>query len=158
MTTTRTIASEAAPSARVAPYRRQVLHRGGGVELMLARWHSGIPTLPHDHGGGRGRVLLLRGALHERRWASETLLQHGATPTEHTHAAGAELWVEPGTVHATAALCPGTLSLHIYCDEHRPMRLYQLDRRRVLLVRAGVGAWLPESARDIVEAWAWPGR
>ncbi len=49
------------------PYERRSLFARWGIELMLSRWYADAASAAHDHGGGRGLVVVLWGDAREQR-------------------------------------------------------------------------------------------
>lgn len=136
------------------PYARRVMVDAGIGEVMLARWRAQGRAAPHDHGGARGVVVLLRGRFEEQRFLRT---RRGLSLIDvRTFEAPHLLFVGADDVHAMTALTADARSAHLYSGGAGPMRVYDERRSSVLFLRAGAGAWIPKDASCILQEVSWP--
>lgn len=102
-----------------------------GLELMLSRWRPGGCTTEHDHGGGFGIVLMLRGEAIERRDGQTRRLGRGRVMLCHRN-----------VMHQVEAGSYGATMLHVYAGIHRRMRMRD-GEGTMIEVPSDHGAWLP---------------
>jgi SAM-dependent methyltransferase len=134
------------------PYGRRILHASTQGEVMLAAWRHGACAAPHDHGGGQGVVLPLRGRFEERSYCIDPLAGSlGEAGEPRTLSRGEALEVAPHTVHDMASLDDEGLTLHLYAGTLGPMRVYDLAAR--ITWETHGGAWLPVD--DSVKSHPW---
>jgi hypothetical protein len=156
----------AAPvAAPGAGYGRALLHQDARLELMHAGWETGGRAEPHDHGAGRGAVLVLSGHFVETVWRLEA--RGGSQPQtdvqlcavmRREHETGSVMEVEPQLIHSLEACAPGA-TLHVYAPPVTGMRVYDREKQQRLTLSDECGAWLPSDARQVQarcsfrEAW-----
>ncbi len=136
------------------PYGRAVLLAREDAEVVLMWWRAQAPCAPHDHGQAGGHVLVLEGEVHERAWGwsqGELVAQDGAQVAR----AGEVVALGPGRVHDMVAP-EGALTLHLYKPRIRGMRVFDVARRRTLVVADDCGAWVPAREALIEEVLWWP--
>jgi SAM-dependent methyltransferase len=126
-----------------APYARAILSADATHEVMLAAWAPGLWSAPHDHGGSAGWVLVLEGALRERRHRVDAV-DGLVTQDEEVHRAGTWIRIARGAIHSARAEEGPCRTLHVYAPGVAAMRLYDAAARRVLLVDGAHLAALPE--------------
>ncbi len=132
------------------PYARRVVYEARRGEVLLARWRASGRTLPHDHGGARGIVVLAAGRFEEQRFLRTprglTLVDVRTLEAPHLLVVGAK------DVHAMTALSDDARSIHLYAGGARGMRVYDERRGCVLTLREGSGAWWPHDASCILRS------
>ncbi len=125
------------------PYGRRVLIQSEVLESMLATWTPGDHCAPHDHGGSLGCVRVLRGVADHRIYRVED----GELLTVRTERveAGSSVVAGPDLIHSMGdgGGEESLVTLHLYTDPIDHMVVYDLERRRTLVVDGGCGAWLP---------------
>lgn len=134
------------------PYRRELLERSDTREVLLMRWTPGASSAAHDHGSARGRVFVVAGTVEERvvEEAADGLLVTAVRRVS----APAILEVEPGVVHVMHAV-DEALTLHVYEPPIERMRIWDAERREVLVVDDEHGAWQPAPDRVLARTgWA----
>ncbi len=144
------IARSSADLAR--PYGRTILFSEPGLEVMVARWTPGVACAPHDHGGSIGVVRILHGTCRHLGWR----VDHGALVAsgDTTHRVGDTLPCAAGDVHAiaTSPTDPPLVTLHAYAPAIRHMVVYDLERRRTLVVPGDDGAWIPDDPKWVIDS------
>ena len=132
------------------PYGRRVLLETPQLEVMVATWTPGMPCAPHDHGGQRGVVLVLRGASMHRMWQFHD--GQAQCTGEHTAQCGDVLVVAPETVHSMESADPSTplITLHLYTQTIPHMVVYDLPNNQTLLVSGNCGAWVPSMSSGLL--------
>jgi len=134
------------------PYSRVVLGGERACEIMLARWAPDRLCAPHDHGLSSGWVFYFEHEFEEQsyEWRGGEL-----TPVAtHTHRPGRYTEVHRSEIHSCMAAGSG-LSLHVYFPRIEKMRVYDLERRRTLVVADDCGAWIPSRPEQVIEATPW---
>lgn len=125
------------------PYGRRVLIQSEVLESMLATWTPGAHCAPHDHGGSRGVVRVLRGVADHRIYK----VVDGELVTVLTErvTAGNSLTAGPDLIHSMGdgGGEQPLVTLHLYTDPIDHMVVYDVERERTLVVDGGCGAWLP---------------
>lgn len=125
------------------PYGRHLLYAGSEGEALIMGWRDDSPCAPHDHGAARGVVLILRGEGIEQEWIVEG---DGVRPgRSRVLVAPAMLRVLPDVVHSMTAR-GSAISLHLYTPAIAGMRVYDVERRRTLVVADDCGAWIPDDS------------
>lgn len=125
------------------PYGRHLLYGGSKGEVLVMGWRDNAPCAPHDHGSARGVVLMLRGEGVEQEWiAGETGVRPGRS---RALAAPALINVSPGIVHSMTTR-GSAITLHLYTPAIAGMRVYDVERRRTLVVADDCGAWIPDAS------------
>ncbi len=125
------------------PYSRTVLHAGPDCEVMVARWR-GNWSAPHDHGGRRGLVQVVRGKVEERTYGTRTATRRLAV-NESLTCGGSD-------VHALRG-DPDAVTVHAYAGPDVDFRVFSDDLKRVWHVPPAHGAWLPKNARTRQVVW-----
>lgn len=131
-------------------YGRTVLCNGPRVEVMVASWTPGRGCAPHDHGGSTGVVRILQGGATHLKYqlAGGDLVEEAREAV----AAGGQLLVDPGLIHAMVPVDGATLvTLHLYADPIPSMAVFDCSSRRSLRVAGRSGAWIPEDTTLILE-------
>ena len=133
------------------PYGRRVLVGGPHCEVMVATWTRDRACAPHDHGGSRGVVRVLRGAAVHTVWrlVGGELVAVGRERLDE----GAILSCGPDLVHSMvdAGDAHALVTLHAYVDPIASMTVYDLDHRRTLVVSGACGAWVPDAELILAE-------
>lgn len=125
------------------PYGRHLLHAGNEGEALVMGWRDDASCAPHDHGSARGVVLVLRGEGVEQEW---TIEGEGVRPgRSRTLLAPSMMHVRPGVVHSMTAR-GSAVTLHLYTPAITDMRVYDVERRRTLVVANDCGAWIPDDS------------
>ncbi|WP_164008379.1 cysteine dioxygenase [Pyxidicoccus trucidator] len=104
-------------------YSRRVVQRTAACELLLVCWLPGQVSRVHDHGGSSGVSWVVRGRLHETRyaWGGDQLLPALGTGAEE----GDFLLEESETIHRIHnASRHGAVSLHVYAPPMVGMTRY----------------------------------
>lgn len=121
---------------------------------MIATWQAGMACAPHDHGGGRGVVLVCEGRFIERRYSFDgATLEAGGS---RVHRAGDLIFIDGSLIHDMVSCEPVGVTLHLYAEQDAPMRVYDSARRLTWTVGVGEGAWLPKPdavADALCHAW-----
>lgn len=125
------------------PYSRTILHTGPDCEVMVARWR-GTWSAPHDHGGRRGLVKVLRGRVEER--------SYGSRGTTRELAESESLTCGGSDVHALRG-DPDAVTVHAYAGHDGDFRVFSDDLNEVWHVPSAHGAWLPKRARRRQVVW-----
>ena len=125
------------------PYGRHLLYAGSEGEALIMGWRDDSPCAPHDHGAARGVVLILRGEGIEREWIVEEERVRPGRSRELV--APAMVHVLPGVVHSMTAR-GSAVTLHLYTPAITGMRVYDVERRRTLVVANDCGAWIPDDS------------
>lgn len=140
------------PDAPHHAYARKVLLADERGEVLLMRWRRDMFCAPHDHSMARGYVLLLKGSFVERAydWEGGSLTQRSQ------QCASSPSWVpfEQGRIHDMCAV-DGGLSLHVYQPAITGMRVFDIARRRTLVVADDCGAWVPTRESMIYQEEHW---
>ncbi len=134
------------------PYSRRTLAASADCEVMLARWSAGRACAPHDHGNSAGWVFFIDGRFRELDFRENGGGLAGGA--EIVHEAGSHVAVRPDEIHSCVCDDFG-LSLHVYYPRIRGMRVFDLARRRTLVVADECGAWVPASSEHIRKVTAW---
>jgi len=106
-----------------AGYSRRVIARTDACELLLVCWLPGQVSRVHDHGGSSGVSWVVRGQLHETRyaWGGDRLLPALGTGAEE----GDFLMERPETIHRIHnASRHGAVSVHLYAPPMVGMTRY----------------------------------
>ena len=133
-------------------YGRRVLYSTRDLEIMLACWRPQSECAPHDHGFSQGRVLALGGSFIESDfgWRDENLVRLGGRAIESLSA----LPVDLGHIHSMKCNSDNGLTLHFYRPAISQMKVFDLEKRRTLMVTDDCGAWIPQP-HQIVTAEPW---
>lgn len=130
------------------PYGRQVLFNHPKLEVMLATWTRGKPCAPHDHGGAKSAIRVLKGASHHRVFK----LQDGQLQESYEEFCEEDeiLLCGPKQIHAMGDAneehC--LVTLHAYSGAIPNMVVYSDSDTYV--VSGACGAWLPDKEEDII--------
>jgi len=136
------------------PYGRAPLVEDDAHEMILMRWRPGATCAPHDHGEAGGVIHLVEGVFTERTYARRG--DRLVVVQTREVAAPAHLEIAPGVVHDMR--CDrGGVSLHVYRPRIHRMRVYDLARREVLVVRDDCGAWIPSDPAFVLTREPGPG-
>ncbi len=137
-----------------APYQRELLERTEAREVLFMRWRAGATSAAHDHGRAHGRIHVIAGTVEERTVI--TTDDGLAVTAVRRVSAPAILEVEAGLVHVMHAV-DAALTLHVYEPPVDVMRIWDPERREVLVVDDDHGAWLPEDAHILARGpWKMP--
>jgi len=130
------------------PYGRQVLFNHPKLEVMLATWTRGMPCAPHDHGGAKSAIRVLKGASHHRVFK----LEEGMLKEAYSELCEADeiLLCGPKQIHAMG---DGNaedvlVTLHAYSGSIPNMVVY--SDTDTYIVNGACGAWIPEQKNDIL--------
>jgi ubiquinone/menaquinone biosynthesis C-methylase UbiE len=124
------------------PYSRTVVHHDSTCEVMIARWR-GAWCAPHDHGGRRGLVRVVRGRIEEASFGSVTEnTVNSRSKTIRALGEGESLRCGGTDVHALRGE-GGTITVHAYAGPDADFRVFSDDLARVWKVPAAHGAWIP---------------
>lgn len=134
------------------PYGRTLLSVTAEEEVLAMVWRPGATCAPHDHGEAAGIIHVVSGQVTERvyRWTGRNL----EVVTTATHAAPALLTVAAGCIHDMTALGPA-LTVHRYAPRVSGMRVWDVARRRTLVVADDAGAWVPEDTAGALAELPW---
>ena len=130
------------------PYGRRVLLNHPKLEIMLATWTRDFPCAPHDHGGSKSAIRVLRGQSHHRLFhIKEQTLKEVFSEKKST---GDILTCAPDQVHAMGddGLEESLVTLHAYSGYIPDMLVY--NDSETLVVSGACGAWIPENSVDIL--------
>jgi len=132
------------------PYGRRVLIETGVLESMIASWTRGVHCAPHDHGGSRGCVRVIRGAARHRVY--KVVDGELTVIREERVEAGAVMPVGPDIIHSMGddGDEEALVTLHLYTDPIDHMIVYDLETNRTLVVDGGCGAWVPHDAPELI--------
>ena len=133
-------------------YSRTPLHEGPEGEVVVGQWRDDVWSAPHDHAQSQGWVWVLRGAFVERHWRFDGQQLH--PQGEQTLAAPGLLTTQGETLHDMKGM-NGGVTLHAYVPAVQGMRVFDVPRRRIVVVRDHLGAWIPSDPRDIVSSQPW---
>jgi ubiquinone/menaquinone biosynthesis C-methylase UbiE len=137
------------------PYSRTVVHRDDTCEVMIAKWR-GDWCAPHDHGGRRGLVRVVRGKVEEacfRDVVPNTV--NSRSKTIRMLGEGQSLRCGGSDVHALRG-DDGAITVHAYAGPDADFRVFSEDLERVWNVPASHGAWIPH-AETIAKKIIWIG-
>jgi ubiquinone/menaquinone biosynthesis C-methylase UbiE len=121
------------------PYSRTVVHRDESCEVMIAKWR-GDWCAPHDHGGRRGLVRVVRGRVEEASFGDAV---NSRSKTIHVLSEGQSLRCGGSDVHALRG-DDGTITVHAYAGPDGEFRVFSENLERVWNVPASHGAWIPK--------------
>jgi len=110
---------------------------------MLATWTRSVPCAPHDHGGSKGAMRVLRGEAIHFMWKVEA--GQLVLAAEERLSTGAVVTFGPDLVHsmADAGKDRNLVTLHFYAGPIDYMVVYDVDATRTLIVEGRCGAWVP---------------
>ncbi|MEO7109262.1 MAG: methyltransferase domain-containing protein [Polyangiaceae bacterium] len=128
------------------PYSRTVVHHDEACEVMIAKWR-GAWCAPHDHGGRRGLVHVVRGRVEEASFGSVTeSTVNSRMKTIRALGEGESLRCGGTDVHALRG-DDGTITVHAYAGPDADFRVFSDDLDRVWKVPAAHGAWIPRDEK-----------
>lgn len=137
-------------------YGRNVILRTPQLEVMVATWTPGVRCAPHDHGGSVGAVLVLQGSgRHSLYRITNRALE---LVSEDLVTAGEILSFGSELVHAMVdggSELP-LMTLHLYTTAIDGMVVYDVPRRRTLVVDGTCGAWVPSDQSQLTQ-WSMAG-
>ena len=125
------------------PYSRTVVHADARCEVMIARWR-GEWCAPHDHGGRRGLVRVVKGRVEEKSF--------GSRPRVRSLGANQSLTCGGTDVHALRG-DKDAVTVHAYAGKDADFRVYSEDLSRSWTVPSSHGAWLPKHAIERRVIW-----
>lgn len=130
------------------PYGRNVLFNHPKLEVMLATWTVNFPSAPHDHGGSKSAIRVLKGRSHHRLFQikDEQLIE----VFSERKCKDDILTCPPKQVHAMGddGMEQSLITLHAYSQSIPNMMVY--DPTDSLMVKGKCGAWVPEDQEDIL--------
>jgi predicted metal-dependent enzyme (double-stranded beta helix superfamily) len=134
------------------PYGRAVVEASDDHEVLLMRWRAGATCAPHDHADAGGVIHIVSGSFVERRYQLREgeLFMYG----EKRISAPAVIMVGPGTIHDMKSEDGGT-TVHVYRPRITGMRVYDTERREVLVVDDDCGAWIPRDDAHVRSRRPW---
>ncbi|MGH7329383.1 MAG: hypothetical protein ACREJX_13635, partial [Polyangiaceae bacterium] len=118
------------------PYSRTVVRADETCEVMIARWR-GTWCAPHDHGGRRGFVRVVKGRVEEKSFGTGARVR-SLDENESLTCGGSD-------VHALRG-DDDTITVHAYAGPDADFRVYSEDLSRSWTVPSAHGAWLPKHA------------
>ncbi|MEO8876793.1 MAG: methyltransferase domain-containing protein, partial [Polyangiaceae bacterium] len=133
------------------PYSRTVVHHDDSCEVMIAKWR-GAWCAPHDHGGRRGLVRVVRGRIEEASFGNG----ENSERTTRTLDEGQSLTCGGTDVHALRGEA-GAITVHAYAGPDAHFRVFSEDLARVWSVPAAHGAWRPSEAESQARNVIWIG-
>ena len=99
-----------------------LLHEDDDISVWLLCWSPGHDTGFHDHGGSRGAVTVVEGAVREDR------LGPGGRPQGREVGVGGSFDVEPSDIHRVRHAGHGpAVTIHVYSPPLREMGAYDVD-------------------------------
>jgi hypothetical protein len=130
------------------PYGRCVLLNEPRLEVMLATWTRNLPCVPHEHGGSKSAIRVLKGQSHHQLFKIKNQLLIEVFSEK--RAQNDILTCAPKQVHAMGddGLEDPLVTLHAYSGSIPDMVVY--DKKNTLVVKGKCGAWIPEDEQDIV--------
>lgn len=130
------------------PYGRRVLLNDPRLEVMLATWTRDLPCIPHEHGGSKSAIRVLKGQSHHRLFQIKDQLL--VEVFSEKRAENDILTCAPKQVHSMGddGLENSLITLHAYSGSIPDMVVY--DKKNTLVVKGTCGAWIPEDEQDIV--------
>jgi Cysteine dioxygenase type I len=140
------------PAGTGEPYGRHPVYRGPEGEVLLVRWEEGQFCAPHDHGGARAIICLLRGEFWERHYSFDgrSLVAEADRELE----SPAVMSVRANTIHDMQAT-GGGFGVHFYLPAVSTMRVFDTDKRRTITVGETCGAWLPRNPNLTLRQEPW---
>lgn len=127
------------------PYSRTVVRADATCEVMIARWR-GTWCAPHDHGGRRGLVRVVRGRIEEKSFGDPERVR-SLEKNESLTCGGTDIHALRGEEDA--------ITVHAYAGPDASFRVYSEDLSRSWTVPSAHGAWLPQ--RAIAKRVVWIG-
>ncbi len=134
------------------PYGRLPIYKGSEGEVLLVRWEEKHFCAPHDHGGARTIICLLRGTFWERHYSFDG--RKLTTESDREVEAPTVMSVRANTIHDMQAT-GGGFAVHFYLPAVSSMRVFDITNRRTITVGESCGAWIPGNAKLIERQDAW---
>ncbi len=133
-------------------YGRLPIYKGPEGEVLLVRWEEKQFCAPHDHGGARAIICLLRGAFWERHYSFDG--RQLTAEADREVESPSVMSVRANTIHDMQAT-GGGFGVHFYLPAVSSMRVFDTANRRTLTVGESCGAWIPGDAKLIERHDAW---